>query len=103
MVFLKPISKGNFRLPLLVDTEEKNFSMHPNIHSLPAVSPWTQRRFRTLSAYLHLPTSVRLAAYLAWQTSVLVLFPIMPLSHNLCVLCYTRMSSFVGPLNKMLH
>src|SRR6218665_2657861 len=25
MIFLKPISKGNFRLPLLVDTEEKVF------------------------------------------------------------------------------
>src|SRR6218665_3583902 len=32
MIFLKPISKGNFRLPLLVDTEEKIFSMHPNIY-----------------------------------------------------------------------
>jgi len=33
-IFLKPISKGNFRLPLLVDWEEKNFShghsMHPS-------------------------------------------------------------------------
>jgi len=30
-IFLKPISNGNFRLPLLVDWEEKKFSMHPNV------------------------------------------------------------------------
>jgi len=37
MIFLKPISKGNFRLPLLVDREENLFchghSMHPTIHA----------------------------------------------------------------------
>src|SRR6218665_1881806 len=32
MIFLKPISKGNFRLPLLVDTEEIFFSMHPSVY-----------------------------------------------------------------------
>jgi len=30
-IFLKPISKGNFWLLLIVDTEEKMFSMHPNL------------------------------------------------------------------------